>query len=405
MKVDKKYLYFLVATVVLYTVYELQKPKEVNWAETFHFRDKIPFGTNVTHDLLKDINQDREAKHVFRSLYELLELGDAEDNLLMLSSISAIDKQGTRVLLDHVNKGHTVLIGAENFAGALKDSLEFGMAFNEQLLSTNVSDVQSALAGESVTNIHFVEDDFPKERFEFPSVVASTFFTNFDKERFDVLAENDDGRAVLIRLKSDKGNLYLTSMPLALTNYFVLDQKTSAFAEVLLSLFPEQESLAHNEYYQMGRMESSSIIRFLLRHSALRWAYFLLIGTLVLFVLFEIKRRQRMIPVITPLRNTTMEFVSTLGQLYYRQSDHANLAKKRVLYWLDFVRNHYNLKAQHLDDQFTLDLAKKSGKDKRWIALLVKTAAKVQQGHQLSESELMAFENQLNKFYGIEKSE
>ena len=192
-------------------------------------------------------------------------------------------------------------------------------------------------------------------------------------------------------------------MPLALTNYFVLDNETSSFAEALLSLFPAEQPLTHNEYYQMGRMESASSIRFLLKHKSLRWAYFLLIGSLALYVLFEMKRRQRIIPIIAPLKNTTLEFVNTLGSLHFRQSNHVNLAKKRVLYWLDFVRSHYNISASQIDKEFIMELANKSGKEKAMIELLVHTVIKVQDGGNLEETELLAFEKLLNKFYGLEK--
>lgn len=406
MKVNRPYLYFLIAVIGLYIFYELRQPKELDWSETFHFRDNIPFGSKVTHDLLQDIVGGEEAEHAFKSAYELVNEDDLSSNLLMLSTVSNISKGDTEALLNYVVKGNTVLIGAENFDGFLPDSLGFKMAFDEQLVSTNISDVRSALAGESITKVRFTQQDFPKEEFTFPSVVASTFLTELDIDKFDVLAQNEEGRAVLVKYKGlGTGGLYLTSMPLALTNYFVLDNETAPFAEVLLSLFPATQQLTHNEYYQMGRMESSSSIRFLLRNKSLRWGYFLMIVSLALFVLFEMKRRQRIIPIIAPLKNTTLEFVHTLGRLHFRQSNHANLAKKRILYWLDFVRNHYNISTNRIDQALISELTNKSGKEKSVIELLVQAVTKIENGANIDEAELFAFEKLLNKFYGIEKSE
>jgi hypothetical protein len=115
MKVNRTYLYFLIAVVGLYTFYELRQPEELDWSETFHFRDDIPFGTKVTHDLLQEVVGGVEADHAFRSTYELVgELG-LSSNLLMLSTVSSISKSDTETLLNYVLKGNTVLIGAENF--------------------------------------------------------------------------------------------------------------------------------------------------------------------------------------------------------------------------------------------------------------------------------------------------
>ncbi len=405
MKVKKRYLYFLITVVALYTYFELTKPAELDWSETYHFRDKIPFGTQVTHDLLQDITGG-EATHTFRTPYELITTEANDDNILMLSSVSTTSKLDVEALLEHSAKGHTVLIGAENFRGALADTLGFGMAFDEQILSSNVSDMQEALAGESIMDVNFVNSTFPNETYSFPSVAVSTFFIDIADSSFETLAVNEEDQPVLIRYRAiDDGALFLTTIPLALTNYFVLSEETASFAESLLSLFPEGESLTHNEYYQMGRMESSSIFRFLLRHEALRWAYFTTLVSIIFFVLFEVKRRQRPIPIMTPLKNTTLEFVSTLGRLHYRQLNHTNLAKKRVQYWLEFVRSHYNISTRTLDDEFVNELSKKSGKDRRWLELLSKTASKVQEDGKLQESELMAFEKLLNKFYGLESKE
>ena len=194
-------------------------------------------------------------------------------------------------------------------------------------------------------------------------------------------------------------------MPLALTNYFVLDEKTSVFASAALSFFPKDEPLSHNEYYQMGRMESSSVIRFLLRHEALRWAYFVLIGTLVLFILFEMKRRQRIIPELVPVKNSTLEFVSTLGSLHFRQKEHSNLAKKRLAFWQHYLRSHYSMTISQFDESIIDELVAKSDKDKTDITLLTVTAIKIQNDGAFTEEELLAYEQLLNRFYGIEKSE
>jgi len=72
------------------------------------------------------------------------------------------------------------------------------------------------------------------------------------------------------------------------------------------------------------------------------------------------------------------------------------------LYWLDFVRNHYNISTNQIDKGFITELSNKSGKEKAMIELLVHTVVKVQDGGNLGETELLAFEKLLNKFYGLE---
>ncbi|MEJ7677787.1 MAG: hypothetical protein WKG06_07955 [Segetibacter sp.] len=62
---------------------------------------------------------------------------------------------------------------------------------------------------------------------------------------------------------------------------------------------------------------------------------------LLLYVLFEMKRRQRIIPVITPLKNSTLDFVKTVASVYYNEKDNNGIADKKVNYFLEFVRSRF----------------------------------------------------------------
>lgn len=109
-----------------------------------------------------------------------------------------------------------------------------------------------------------------------------------------------------------------------------------------------------------------------------------------------------MIPVMTPLSNLTLEFVHTLGRLYYRQSNHVKLSAKRVLYWKEYIRTHYNLNTQELDQSFINELVNKSGKDENLIESLVRVAKQIEKGQGMANEQLLHFEKDLNEFYGIE---
>ena len=55
------------------------------------------------------------------------------------------------------------------------------------------------------------------------------------------------------------------------------------------------------------------------------------------------KRKQRIIPVITPLKNTSLEFVETIGRLYYQKGTRSGIAHKKIIFFLDFIRTRYNI--------------------------------------------------------------
>ena len=401
MKIHKGYLFFLIIIFAGYVIYMSQRPKETDWSETYHYLDKNPFGAFVTHDLMKDIFSNGKVDQSFKSLYESKQEGALTDNLLILSPYANFGEEDFKILFERLENGHTVLIGSESFPFMLRDTLDFSTDYTDYITGINANNAYDILLGENSSTVRFTHTALPSGKFIFPSAITANYFDNYNKENFEVLATDEEGNALLLVSKGMAGKLYLSTMPLAFTNYFVLNENTSGFAEAVLSLFPSEETLTHVEYYHLGRMESNSILRFILRNQSLRWAYFIMLGALLLFIFFEGKRRQRIIPVITPLKNTSLEFASTLGRLYYRQQDHANLGKKRMRYWMDFVRTHYNLHTDVLDDHFISELTKKSGRKEEVIEKLVHFSEKIQSGERMTAEELKVFEKTLNEFYGI----
>lgn len=400
MKGERNYLIVLVACLILYVIYELQKPKETDWSITYHFQDKIPFGTFVAHDLIKDLFEGSEADHAFNSLHGLQDEGITEQNQLIVANQIQFTDQDVEGLFDYLEKGHTIMLSATFMPEVLKDTLRFDTDFDEQIFTLNAETLQEALLGTAKTTLTLKLPGEAEHDFDFPAITTAGYFDYYDEDIWEPLAFNNLDFPVLLRSKEIGGRLLLSTTPIAFTNYFVLEKETSGYASALLSFFPEDEALTHNEYYQLGRLEPRSKIRFFLSHEALKWSIFLLIIATLLFMLFEAKRRQRIIPVIRPLRNSTLEFVSVLGRLHYRQSDHTKLAKKRLLYWKDFVRSHYNMRTDHLGEDFVSELSKKSGRRKSVIQAILDLTLLTDNGG-MDEGELLVLEKLLNEFYDI----
>ena len=48
----------------------------------------------------------------------------------------------------------------------------------------------------------------------------------------------------------------------------------------------------------------------------------------LLFIIFHAKRKQRIVPVIEPLQNSSAEFVKTIGNLYLQEGNFKDMANK-----------------------------------------------------------------------------
>jgi hypothetical protein len=154
-----------------------------------------------------------------------------------------------------------------------------------------------------------------------------------------------------------------------------------------------------DEYQKQGREEADSVFRVLLEHEALRWAYYIALAGLVLFVFFEGKRTQRIIPVLESPRNTTLEFVQVVGNLYFNFQDHKIIAEKKIHYFMEYLRQHFYAASPELDAPFRELVAAKTGLALEEITLLCCLIGDIRAATKISEKQLIALNRQLEDFY------
>jgi hypothetical protein len=223
------------------------------------------------------------------------------------------------------------------------------------------------------------------------------FFSSFDTLNTTVLGVNEQKEATFIKVSFGAGHLFLSSTPLAFTNYSMLQGNKNQYVAKALSYLPVSE-VFWDEHYKINRIHSSSPLKVILNHEPLSWAYFIAIGSLLLFMAFEAKRRQRTIPVIEPVTNTTLEFVDTVGMLYYQHGNHRNIALKKITYFLDFIRNKYYLQTNRIDEKFIEGLSEKSGISREKVKKVIVLIEKTNEKKTLSEDELIHLNSVLEDF-------
>jgi hypothetical protein len=123
------------------------------------------------------------------------------------------------------------------------------------------------------------------------------------------------------------------------------------------------------------------------------------LASAVLFIFFYGRRRQRIIPVIPPLKNSTIEFVETIGNLYYQQKDYKNIAEKKITYFLDHIRNRYLIQTSNFDEETIKKISEKSLMAEGKIKSIFRNIEKIKSSAQISEDDLLNFNYQIEKFY------
>lgn len=399
----RKHQLFYGLVLIAFVCIGIFSPKPINWRVTFSPKDKNPFGVHALYQVLPNYLE-LEEDQLSTQFYSFSEMDTSQynQNALILTDWFGASARDVEALFAYVEKGNTVLLGAENIAGWLSDSL--GISTGDLSIDEGF-EVQSAAQSATGTlnmQLRFIRDDaYPAYTFLFPAEAAKNYV--IDKQnRLTPLAFNQADKLTLGYLKKGKGALYICSTPRLLTNYYFLKYKADKYAAAILAPFVGN-NLVHNQFYQLGRQQAQSPLRYIFSVPPLKTAYFILLAGVFLFIFFYGKRRARIIPVLVPPKNSSLEFASTLGQLYYQQRNHKNLLSKRLRYWQSYVRQKYLLNTQNLGEAFAEELSAKSGVDKDVIIPLVRASINLEQMKHIDATVLLDMEHRLNKFYTVKK--
>ena len=128
-----------------------------------------------------------------------------------------------------------------------------------------------------------------------------------------------------------RGELTVVAMPYVYTNYGVLCTDISPMLMRLMTQIGDRPVLRTTSYmrtradYDAG----NSPLRYVLGRAPLRRAWRLAALLLLLFCVFKARRRQRVIPVVAPPANHSLEFARLVGTLYWQRGDNADLVRKK----------------------------------------------------------------------------
>ena len=123
----------------------------------------------------------------------------------------------------------------------------------------------------------------------------------------------------------------------------------------------------------------------------------MLVGVL-LWVIFEGRRKQRAIPVITPLPNQTLAFTKTIAGMYLDKQDHTSISRHQINHFLEYIRSHYKLPTQHTNEEFIIKLAAKSSNSLEDTRKLVNFMVFVRSNNYVTQDQITALNTQIEDF-------
>jgi hypothetical protein len=385
MKGYKIYLTIGAILIILYLVAQYNKPTPTNWAPTYAVKDKIPYGTYILYHRIKDILPEAKIKQSKTAIYNTLK--DKNFNkaaYLIVAQQAEISKTDFDQLVKFMQTGNDVFIASYEL-GKIEKSLKL------QSLST--------MSAEGST-LNFTNPSLKTEaNYGFERGIGSQYYNKLDTSKATVLGVNGDGKPNFVRYSYGKGNLYLIAEPGFYTNFNLLDKYGAEYAAKTLSYLHGTHQVIFDEYFSAQKTTTTDMLRVFFKHPELKYAYYLAIFSLIIFVLYDMKRRQRIIPIADPLTNSSLAFVHVVGSVYYHERNNIDIALKKINYFLEYLRTRYYLKTNDIDGNFAQLLMEKTGINEALAKTLTNHFMQTPTMNTLSDTQLIYLNASIEQFY------
>ena len=371
---------------------ESSEPEPINWTPSYTANDKIPLGSFVFYENLRDSFHD-SLRQIKIPPYEFLNDTAGKATYFFLNDHVRFDKDELADLLDWVAQGNRLFISSYGFGENLEDTLKIGL-----------SSFISADGFQSRPALNLVNPKLKLEKAaEFDQDLPALYFDEIDTTKHVILGTSSfgkkprDEKVNFIRSDFGEGEIYLHSTPQAFSNYFLLKGENFRYTENLLA-YLSGNKLLWDAYYKSGKSFFTSPLYIFMNNRSLKWAYYFVLIAAITFILFEGKRRQRAIPVVEPLKNKSFEYTETLSQLYLEQKKFHELGLKKIALFMEHIRTNLRLDTSDISEDFYKNLSAKTENTIEDTRALFERIIKFQNDRETGKNDYFELSKSINSF-------
>lgn len=395
-KLQKIFLFGFLLVLAALVYVEASKPQPINWFPSYNREDKIPLGTFVLHNLMQESFQEN-FKETDIPPFEFLQDSTHTGSYVFINDEINFDKTEMDSLFDWAAKGNTIFVSANYFGEKLLDTLNLKMktAVSIKKIGTQplVKLVNKNIASDKVFHI---KKDFPVRYFSKIDTTSQTVL-GISGAYIDTL-KIEEPQINFIKIPMGKGFIYLHSQPETFSNFFLLSGGDSEYTSQLLSYLNDGKPLYWDNYYKSGKHIDISPLRVLLNNKYFKWAYYFVLIGVLLFVIFEGRRKQRSIPIVEPLKNKTYEYTRTIAGMYLDKKENHLIAQKQITLFLEFIRTRLRVPTEKINERFYKTVAERSGNTHEDTLKLFTFIEKVNDQKNTSKEELLKLYQEIKEY-------
>ncbi|APD07808.1 hypothetical protein UJ101_02308 [Flavobacteriaceae bacterium UJ101] len=385
-----------------------------DWDENFDSKKTKAFSTKVLENETSTLFPDKKftiiKKNFIDDIIENEQL-DPTGNYIALDSNFNMNKRSIDELLAFVEEGNIAFIATHQLNYTLEEALGVNLTIDFPIPISEKDDDYT---------LSFVAQNLQQNHYFFERYLHNVSIQQYNDQTTSVLGyfENEIGnkKVNFVRIIYGDGAFYIHTQPLVFTNFYLLnDPSHSQYVSNCFSYLREDHifwdnyniskrsrSKTYEELNSNNQPEAFSELDYFLENDSLRMTLYSTLIGFGLFLLFKVKRKQRIIPFIPPVRNTSVDFTKTISNLYLNNKSNEDIASKKLTFFYEKIRTELRISTQHINDTFLKNLEQKTGLSRKEINDLFITIRKTNdkiKGQILKDDDLLRLDQAIHTFY------
>jgi len=379
-----------------------------NWYTTYKHQGTQPYDLSLFRETVSS-SYDEEKFREFRNFNTDSLPTDSPGGLFIyISGNTYVDSLEREAMLNFAETGNDVFISSRSAHSLLTYLFEDCLTENE-----------SPIKERRGKNLEIYLDRQSKT--ENPLEIA--WVVREDKERYDWQYFNfgtceSEGYTLLgefrnvdlyypnyIEVPYGKGSLLLHTTPMIFTNFYFREKDVFEHVNKILAERDNNKVYYYNPEPNRVRTGgggmgiSESPLQFILAHKSLKWAWYLILALVVIYILNYTRRHQKSIPVFSVPDNETAIYLDVVSRLYRKEGKHMNIVRIKERLLKRHLYNRYRIPAHTIDDNFYREAEIKLEIEKSELKKLFTLLERAKNNSTLTDKDLIEIDEKIKAFY------
>ncbi|UTW64508.1 DUF4350 domain-containing protein [bacterium SCSIO 12741] len=378
-----------------------------DWSVHYNRYSDQPYGTTLFRELLEAHDYDFDYISYSRDSGYVIDT-PSQATILFIGDYIYCDSSKAAELKKLVNAGAHVLVASEMFNRNLTRSFSENYELKAPLKDHELPEVTMYLSSGDGSDYEY-HHKMLKDTVDFNwiHIDPAYFKDTLQPEGWTVQGTIDNNLPNFVSIDYGKGAFYQHLTPLVFTNYHLIRPDGFKYVRTLLKQFPGKKvywidnrtnaASSSDPFSQSTKRQTP--LQFIMSNRSLRWGWYTLAGGVLLFLLFNFKRKQRAMRVINPPVNSSVYYAKTVGQLFYENGDPRHMAAQLMDLFHAYVLRRYRIQRTKDDDLYKQEIAKYSELDPEFINELFDKGFKMRYNELSTNKDLVELHRKLELFY------